>query len=89
MTQALAMQFGQETLTLTLMLIAPPLGFALVVGLVVSLFQAVTQINEATLAFVPKMVAVFASLAIFGPWMLNALLTYANGLYAYLPVLVR
>ena len=89
MTQGLAMQFGQDALTLTMLLIAPPLGFALAVGLVVSLFQAVTQINEATLAFVPKMIAVFASLAIFGPWMLNTLLTYTSALYAYLPVLAR
>ena len=67
---------GQEALLILLMVAAPVLGAALVVGLLVSLFQAVTQINEATLAFVPKLLAVVAVLAIAGPWMLTMLVEY-------------
>ncbi len=67
---------GQEALLMLLMVAAPVLGAALVVGLLVSLFQAVTQINEATLAFVPKLLAVVAVLAIAGPWMLTMLVEY-------------
>lgn len=67
---------GQEALLLLLMVSAPVLGAALLVGLVVSLFQAITQIHEATLAFVPKLVAVVAVLAIAGPWMLTVLVEY-------------
>jgi flagellar biosynthetic protein FliQ len=59
-----------------LLVSAPVLGMVLVVGLVVSLFQAVTQINEATLAFVPKLIAAVAVLAIAGPWMLSMLVEY-------------
>jgi flagellar biosynthetic protein FliQ len=67
---------GQEALLMLLMVASPVLGAALVVGLLVSLFQAVTQIHEATLAFVPKLIAVMAALAIAGPWMLNMLVEY-------------
>jgi flagellar biosynthesis protein FliQ len=87
LTEQLAMQFVREAITLTLMLAAPALGFALVVGLVVSILQAVTQINEVTLSFVPKIVAVFASLVIFGPWMLNTMLGYTARLLSFLPSL--
>ena len=59
-----------------LLVSAPVLGMVLVVGLVVSLFQAVTQINEATLAFVPKLIAAVAVLALAGPWMLSMLVEY-------------
>ena len=65
-----------ETLTLTLMLSAPVLGFGLAVGLAVSIFQAVTQINEMTLTFVPKVVAIFVVLLVMGPWMLQMMLGY-------------
>ena len=67
---------GQEALWMLLLVSAPVLGMVLVVGLVVSLFQAVTQINEATLAFVPKLIAAVAVLAIAGPWMLSMLVEY-------------
>ena len=67
---------GQEGLTLLLMVSAPVLLVVLVVGLVVSIFQAATQINEATLSFVPKVVAAVAVLAIAGPWMLSTLVDY-------------
>jgi flagellar biosynthetic protein FliQ len=67
---------------------APMLVIALVVGLLVSIFQATTQIQEQTLAFVPKIVAVFASIIIFGPWIMNTLVDFTfnilNNLYKYI-----
>ena len=65
-----------EALQLTLMISAPLLLTALAVGLVVSIFQAATQINEDTLSFIPKLLAVFAVLVIAGPWMLSTLVEY-------------
>ena len=67
---------GQEGLWVLLMVSAPVLLVVLVVGLVVSIFQAATQINEATLSFVPKIVAAVAVLAVAGPWMLSTLVDY-------------
>ena len=67
---------GQQGLMLLLMVAAPVLLAVLVVGLVVSVFQAATQINEATLSFVPKVVAAVAVLAVAGPWMLTTLVEY-------------
>lgn len=67
---------GQNALFILLMVSAPILGTVLVVGLVVSLFQALTQINEATLSFVPKLVAAVAVFAIAGPWMLTTLVDF-------------
>ena len=67
---------GQEGLWVLLMVSAPVLMVVLVVGLIVSIFQAATQINEATLSFVPKIVAAVAVLAIAGPWMLSTLVEY-------------
>jgi flagellar biosynthesis protein FliQ len=76
---------GQEALLILLMVSAPVLGAALLVGLLVSLFQAVTQIHEATLAFVPKLVAVIAAFAIAGPWMLNMLVEYIRRMIEAIP----
>lgn len=67
---------GQQGLMLMLMVAAPLLITVLVVGLVVSVLQAATQINEATLSFVPKVVAAMVTLAVAGPWMLNTLVEY-------------
>lgn len=67
---------GQQGLMLMLMVSAPILVVVLVVGLLVSIFQAATQLNEATLSFVPKVVAAIAVLAIAGPWMLQTLVEY-------------
>ena len=73
-TQVLAT--GQQGLTLLLMVSAPVLLVVLVVGLLVSIFQAATQINEATLSFVPKVVAAVAVLGLAGPWMVTTLVEY-------------
>jgi flagellar biosynthetic protein FliQ len=72
----MVLTMGQEALLMLLMVSAPVLGVVLLVGLVIGLFQAVTQINEATLAFVPKLIAAVAVFAIAGPWMLNMLVEY-------------
>lgn len=79
---------GQEALLMLLMVSAPVLGAALVVGLLVSLFQAVTQIQEATLAFVPKLLAVIAVFAIAGPWMLTMLVEYIRRMLEAIPASV-
>ena len=76
MNAQMVLTMGQDALVMLLLVSAPVLGTALVVGLLVSLFQAVTQIHEATLAFVPKLIAVIAVVAIAGPWMLTMLVEY-------------
>jgi flagellar biosynthetic protein FliQ len=80
--------FGQEGLHLLLMVAAPLLLTVLVVGLLVSIFQAATQIHEATLSFVPKMVAAVAVLAIAGPWMLTTLVDYVQRTLQSIPSVV-
>lgn len=80
--------FGQQGLTLLLIVAAPMLLTVLVVGLVVSIFQAATQINEATLSFVPKMVAAVAVLTIAGPWMLSTLVEYIQRTLQSIPSVV-
>jgi flagellar biosynthetic protein FliQ len=76
MTPQQVFAMGQNGLYHLLIVAAPLLGVALVVGLVVSIFQAATQINETTLSFVPKIVASVVVLAIFGPWMMTTLIEY-------------
>ncbi len=76
MTPQMVLTIGREALTLLLMISMPVLGIVLAVGLLVSIFQAVTQIHEATLAFVPKLVAAMLVFAIAGPWMLSTLVDY-------------
>ncbi len=76
MNAQMVLTMGQEALLMLLMVSAPVLAVVLIVGLVIGLFQAVTQINEATLAFVPKLVAAVAVFAIAGPWMLTMLVEY-------------
>lgn len=76
MNAQMVLTMGQDALWMMLLISAPVLGVILVVGLVVSLFQAVTQINEATLAFVPKLIAAMAVFALAGPWMLSSMVEY-------------
>jgi flagellar biosynthetic protein FliQ len=80
--------FGQQGLVLLLMISAPVLLTILLVGLVVSIFQAATQINEQTLSFVPKMVAAVAVMAIAGPWMLTTLVEYIQRTLTTIPSVV-
>ncbi len=82
------LSIGQEALVLLLLVASPVLGTVLVVGLVISLFQAVTQINEATLSFVPKLIAAVAVFAIAGPWMLTTMLEYIRRMISSIPSMV-
>ncbi len=84
-----AVQVGREALLMVMMVSAPMLGLGLLVGLLVSVFQATTQIQEQTLAFIPKIVAVFVAILIFGPWILSLLVDYTRGIFVSLPQLVR
>ena len=85
MDSQLVFDLGQRGLLMLLMVSAPVLLTILVVGLVVSIFQAATQINEATLSFVPKVVAAVAVLAIAGPWMLSTLVEYVRQVLQSIP----
>ena len=80
---------GRSALELTLSLAGPVLLFGLVAGLAVSVFQALTQINEITLTFIPKIVATAAALVLFGPWMLTKLVGFTTTLFQSLPSYVR
>ena len=71
----------QQAALMILLLSAPMLLIGLVVGLIVSIFQATTQIQEATLAFVPKIVAVLLSMVIFGPWIISTLVNFTRNLF--------
>lgn len=88
MNAQVVLTIGQEALLMLLMVSAPVLGVVLAVGLLVSLFQAITQINEATLAFVPKLVAAMAVFAWAGPWMLNMLVEYIRRMIESIPSIV-
>jgi flagellar biosynthetic protein FliQ len=78
-----------QAMKVTLMLAAPMLIGALVVGILVSIFQAVTQINEQTLSFIPKILVIIAALVIFSPWMMETLVTYTRDLITSIPELIR
>ena len=89
MTEMFALELGKNAVTMTIMLAAPMMVAALVVGLVISVFQALTQIQEQSLTFVPKILAVFGTLLVAGPWLLKNLLNYTMGLFNMLPQMVR
>jgi flagellar biosynthetic protein FliQ len=81
------MDIGRQAMEVTLLIASPMLLVALVIGLVISIFQAATQINEATLSFIPKLVGVFASLVFAGPWMLSEMLDYMRHVFTSIPAL--
>jgi flagellar biosynthetic protein FliQ len=89
MNEDLIIQLGQDALKTTAMLSAPLLLAALVIGLVVSIFQALTQINEATLTFIPKMVVVALVIVLAGPWMLDVMTNYTTNLFENIATFVR
>ncbi|MCB1932367.1 MAG: flagellar biosynthesis protein FliQ [Candidatus Accumulibacter sp.] len=88
MTPELVMDIGRQAVEVTLLLAAPLLLAALLIGLVVSVFQAATQINEQTLSFIPKLVGVFLTLLLAGPWMLQMMVDYVRRLFESIPLLV-
>lgn len=88
MTPESVMTIGSQALQVTLLVGAPLLLVALVVGLIISIFQAATQINEATLSFIPKLLAVFATMILAGPWMLAQIVDYIRQLYSSIPQII-
>ncbi len=82
MNEGVILGLMREALTVGFLIGAPVLATTLVVGVVVSIIQAATQVNEATLTFVPKLVAVFVALLLFGPWMMATLLDFSAGIFA-------
>lgn len=88
MTPESVMTMGRHAMEITLMIAAPMLLVALIIGLVVSIFQAATQINEQTLSFIPKLVGIFVALVLAGPWMLSVMLDYMREVFNGIPLLV-
>ncbi len=89
MSAQIVIDLGSQALQTILLISAPILGVSLIVGLAVSILQAVTSIHEATLTFVPKIVAVFVALMIFLPWMMRTLLAFTTSLLINLPLYGR
>ena len=85
MTNQTVLTIAQVALQVTVLVSAPLLLTALLVGLLVSVFQAATQINEMTLSFIPKLLAMFAALVVSGPWILSMLVDYMQRLYSMIP----
>lgn len=88
MTPSTVIDIGHQAVEITLLISAPLFIAALATGLIVSIFQAATQINEATLSFVPKLIAVFVTLILAGPWMITVLTDYVQRLYGSIPGLI-
>lgn len=86
MTDGVIVSLTQDALMTAMLVSAPILIVSLVIGLLISVFQAITQINEVTLTFVPKILGVFAVTAIMGPWMVSTMVSYTARLYATLPL---
>lgn len=89
MTETEVIAIGRDALLTVLLVAGPMIGLGLVVGLIVSIFQATTQIQEQTLSFVPKIVAVLVAGVVFGPWMLRMLLQFSEGLISRAHQFVR
>jgi flagellar biosynthetic protein FliQ len=83
------MTIGSRALEITLLLAAPLLLVALVTGLIVGAFQAATQINEQTLSFIPKLLAMALAMVVAGPWMLKVLMNYTRELFESIPNLIN
>ena len=88
MDNSFVLEVTNQAVKITLMLAAPMLIGALVVGIMVSLFQAVTQINEQTLSFIPKVVVIAVLLVIGSPWMMETITSFTHDLYANIPAVV-
>jgi flagellar biosynthetic protein FliQ len=88
MTPEAVITLGQQAVEMTLMISAPLLLTALVIGLVVSIFQAATQINEMTLSFIPKLLGIFLVLIFTGSWMINMMVDYIQRLFGNIPWMI-
>ncbi|MDJ0828419.1 MAG: flagellar biosynthesis protein FliQ [Desulfobacterales bacterium] len=89
MTPEFAVTFAKDAIMLTVMVAMPMLGLGLIVGLAISIFQATTSIQEMTLSFVPKILAVLFGLLFFAPWMLEKLVSYTNRIFSNIPMYIR
>ena len=89
MTPEQVMNIGRQAIEMTLILSAPLLLAALVIGLVISIFQAVTQVHEMTLAFVPKIIAVMLALLVAAPWMIDLLVNFTHNLFTNIPNYIK
>jgi flagellar biosynthetic protein FliQ len=89
MTIETVTEIGRQAIETAMLVSAPMLGLSLVVGLIVSTFQAMTQINEATLTFVPKVLAVFAATLLFLPWMMGVLIAFMTHIITSIPTLIH
>ena len=89
MTPESVMTMGRQAMEVTLLIAAPMLITALLIGLLVSIFQAATQINEMTLSFIPKILGVCVVVIVGGPWMVSVIVDYTTALLQSLPLLVR
>lgn len=81
MTPDFVIHIARQTMIVTLLMAAPMLGFGLLVGLIVSVFQAVTQVNEMTLSFIPKIIAVLLAFAVFLPWLLRTIMEFTTWIF--------
>ena len=88
MTPGMVMEIARGAIQMTLILVGPLLLASLIVGLMVSIFQAATQINESTLQFVPKLVAIFAVMMFAGPWLLQSMVSYMRELFNSIPQII-
>ena len=88
MSPEVVMEIGRQAVEMTLLVSAPMLLAALAIGLIVSVFQAATQINEQTLSFIPKLVGMFLILLLAGPWLLVIMVDYMRRLYESIPLLI-
>ena len=89
MDQGTVINIAHQALLIVIYVSAPMLGLSLIVGLAISIFQATTQIQEQTLTFIPKILAVIASIAVFGAWMLRVLIEYTQNLYLNINQYIR
>jgi flagellar biosynthetic protein FliQ len=89
MSGDMAIQISRDALSMVMLISAPMLGLGLLVGLLVSVFQATTQIQEQTLAFIPKIIAIFVAILVFGPWMLSLMVDYTREIFTNLPNMIR
>ncbi len=88
MTPETVMNIGRQAMEMMLILAGPLLLTGLAIGLLISIFQAATQINEATLSFIPKLIGIFATLIIAGPWMLQMMIEYMRRVFESIPQMI-
>ncbi|MEI7640448.1 MAG: flagellar biosynthesis protein FliQ [bacterium] len=89
MTIEFVTSLAREALLITLLISAPMLGLALLVGVLISIFQAITQIQEMTLTFVPKIIVTILATIVFGPWILRIMLNFTSNLFLNLPTYMK